>query len=148
MGQQPAFHLLIGAEESSHRRQIEQYLQVQCGFGVTAVPTTDDLLSTLAEADGRFQLLLIPHALPGTNPNKPVVTLRRFLPFLHKQYPDLMIILLSDANFSAVQLRKIGIRQQLPACPALPALGLAVQDAAEYWQLKQLAMTNQQETAE
>ncbi|MCA9956808.1 MAG: GAF domain-containing protein, partial [Anaerolineales bacterium] len=150
MRQPSALNLLIGAASSQIGSQIQRYLQSQCGFEATAVHTVEDLLSALNEGNGvgngRFPILIIPDALHSVKSNRPVVLIRRLMPYIKKQYPELVTLLLSDANFSAVQLRRVGIRQQLPACPALPELGLAVQDAVEYLQLKQMALANQQQT--
>lgn len=146
MRQQPAPNLLVGTAAPQVSNQIKQYLQSQCGFKVSAAHTAEDLLSALAEGNGRFQILIIPDALPSAKNGKPVVTLRRLMPYVKKQYPDLITLFLSDVTFSAVQLRQVGIRQQLPARPAMPELGLAIEDAAELLQLQRLARSKQQET--
>ncbi|MCA9945631.1 MAG: GAF domain-containing protein, partial [Anaerolineales bacterium] len=150
MRQQPAFNLLIGEENPQISSRMKRYLQGQCGFAVTAVATTEDLLAALAaghgEEHGRFNILLIPDALPSLKKNKPVVIARRLMPYVHEQYPDLFTFILSDSDFSAVELRRVGVQRQLPAQPKLPELGLAVQDAADYLHLKRLALDTQDQT--
>ena len=104
-------------------------------------------MAGLKDEDGRCHILIVPDALPSqTKPLKQIITVRQLIPFLHKKYPDLVVLLLSDSKFSNVQLRGAGVRQRLPQYPALPELGLAVQDAAEYLHLKRALSANQQTT--
>ncbi len=150
MRQQPGLNLLIATENSQLSSRMKRYLQSHCGFEVAVVTTAESTVTTLAEGagpdNGRFDILLIPDALPTQKDGKPVVTVRRFMPYLNKLYPDLIALLLSDSNFSSLQLRRVGVWKQLPARPELPELGLAVQDAAEYLRLKRLALATQDQT--
>lgn len=150
MRQQPTFNLLLAEENSQRSSQMKRYLQSQCGFHVLVVQTAENVLTALAEGagvgNGRFHILLLPDALPSHKNPKPIVTLRQLMPYLKKQYPELFTLILSDSQFSAVQLRRVGVQRQLPAQPELPELGLAVQEAADYLHLKRLAAANQNET--
>lgn len=144
----PTTNLLIGIENSQLRDQITHYLQEQGSFTVTAVATAEHFLDALAKGNGtpdtRYDILILPDALPSLKNGRLVTTLRQLLPIIQKQFPDLPVLLLSDCAYSAVQLRQGGIYRQLPMQRSLSELGLAVSDTAEFLHFKRLAQTTTQ----
>ncbi len=151
MLQNANFNILISEVDSQKSARISRYMQGQSEFQVTVVQTAENLLSALVEGNGvgkdRFDILLLSDALPSLKNNKPIINLRQLIPYIKKQYPDLIILILSDSEFSLVELRGMGVWRQLPAWPKLPELGLEVQDAAEFLHLKRLADANKNESA-
>ncbi|MCC6603043.1 MAG: GAF domain-containing protein [Anaerolineae bacterium] len=143
-------NLLIGIEDPQLRGQMKRYLQEQCGFQVTAVTTAEHLLAALVDSNGEaktcFDLLLVPDSLSSAKNGRQIVTIRQLMPPILKQFPDLLVLILSDSAYSAVQLRRAGIYRQVPVQLPLPELGLAMQDAAEFLHYRRLVQTAQGET--
>ena len=146
----PPTNLLIGIEDPQLCGQMKRYLQEQCGLQVTVVTTAEQLLAALVEGSGEaktcFDMLLVPDSLSSAKNGRQIVTTRQLMSPIQKQFPDLLVLILSDSDYSVVQLRRAGIYRQVTVHLPLPELGLVVQDAAEFLHYRRLVQTAQGET--